>query len=535
MSIKNYPYIGLFTNNPYDIRGLEFIELYKNDKEKLYVDNGVKKKTLKYKYYKLLEDHRSFILKLLETSENDPNNPFLQKWLFDFFSRFINFDNYKVFNVFINYESSFDIIKQIINEINLNEINLNKNIDLFIRLDQAELVDEDVIEKVKVLNKKNVIIYVLIQLIDGYIEKILLEFDQFYYTEDEINIKLIEKNKPWNNFNIDIDFSLDSTFIHKSFDSNFKKSIQRALDINSNLNKKYELYFKLQKYNYDISKNLGFDTNFKNIDYTLEHCLNLFLNIDGETCDILFANAMSENGYGPYCKELFENDEHFIIWERITYFKKLNRVNIKYIMKMLEKLQFKIKVKNLKQNPKIISIPDSIEVDKDIERKSIENKKVTTYVKFYENFDSWSRHQSVSKKLNKQPHLREYLNTCIDIINRRITYLNPDYKDFVDFGNNYFNLDSYDEEKKIKIFYKKVLELLKSNEVELDQVIINLQKNKKNLKSIFTENNNVIDYNYLNNIGLIMTILNNPSENNINHLSYLLNNSYKFNKALFDF
>jgi hypothetical protein len=202
---------------------------------------------------------------------------------------------------------------------------------------------------------------------------------------------------------------------------------------------------------------------------------------------------------------------------------------------MLEKLQFKIKVKNLKQNPKIISIPDSIAVYKDIKIKSKENKKIPTYVRFYENFDSWSRHQSVSKKLNKQPHLKEYLNTCIDIINRRITYLNPDYKDFADFGSNYFNLESYDEEKKIKIFYKKVLELLKSDEVELDQVIINLQKNKKNLKSIFTENNNVIEYNYLNNIGLIMTILNNPSENNITHLSYLLNNSYKFNKALFDF
>ena len=103
MSIKNYPYIGLFTNNPYDIRGLEFVELYKNDKEKLYIVNGGGDKILRYKYYKLLEDHRSFILKLYETSEDDPNNPFLQKWLFDFFSRFINFDAYKGFNVFVNY------------------------------------------------------------------------------------------------------------------------------------------------------------------------------------------------------------------------------------------------------------------------------------------------------------------------------------------------------------------------------------------------------------------------------------------------
>ena len=527
MSIKNYPYIGLFTNNPYDIRGLEFIELYKNDEEKLYINNGGIK-ILRYKYYKLLEDHRSFILKLYDTSENDPNNPFLQKWLFDFFSRFINFNSYKVFNVFINYENSFNIVKQIIEEIKLNK----EEIKQFINADRIELPT-----KLDLLGQKQNITELVLQ-IANYIETILLDFDHFYDTQDEITSQLIEKptidpDAAWNNFNIDIDFSLDSTFIHKSFDSNFKKSIQCALNINSNLNKKYELYFKLQKYNNNMQLNSFFDVDKLNqIDYTLEHCLNLFLNIDTESCDILFANAMSENGYGPYCKELFENDEHFIIWERITKFKKLNRVNIKYIMKMLEKLQFKIKVKILKQNPKIISIPDSIAVKNDLITKPKE--KISTYVRFYENFDSWSKHQKVSKKLNKQPHLKGYLNSCINIINRRITYLNPNYTNFVDFGNNYFNSLGKDE-KSIKLIYKKIYQLLKSDDLELDQVIINLQKNKQNLKSIFIENNNVIDYNYLNNIGLIMTFLNNPSENNITQLSYLLNNSYKFNKALFEF
>jgi len=533
MSVKNYPYIGLFTNNPYDIRGLEFIELYKTNRKKLYKKDG-NKKILKYKYYKLLEEHRSFILKLFETSENDPNNPFLQKWLFDFFSRFINFDSYKVFNVFINYENSFIVVKQIIEEIKLNK----EEIKDFIKADQKEIPTD------LQLREQQQKITDLVMQIANYIEIILLEFDQFYDNENETSIKLIEKptaadeKKAWNNFNIDIDFSLDSTFIHNSFDSNFKRSIERALNINSNLNKKYELYFKLQKYNNNIKSNIYFDTAIRlnQIDYTLEHCLNLFLNIDTESCDILFVNAMSENEYGPYCKELFENDEHFIIWERITYFKKLNRVNIKYIMKMLEKLQFKIKVKILKENPKIISIPDSFAVKSDLSIKSKENKNIPTYVRFYENFDSWSKHQTVSKKLNNQPHLKEYLNTCINIINRRITYLNPNYKDFIDFGNKYFNnLNTNDKDKFVKITYKKILELLNSDDVELDQVIINLQKNKNNLKSIFTENNNVIDYNYLNNIGLIITMLNNPSENNITQLSYLLNNSYKFNKALFEF
>ena len=35
MNIKNYPYIGLFTNNPYDIRGLEFIDIYQNKPDEL--------------------------------------------------------------------------------------------------------------------------------------------------------------------------------------------------------------------------------------------------------------------------------------------------------------------------------------------------------------------------------------------------------------------------------------------------------------------------------------------------------------------
>ena len=121
MSIKNYPYIGFFTNNPYDIRGLEFIELYKNNKSKL-SDNVSGKKILKFKYYKLIEENYHFINTILKIDNYDP---FVEKWLFDFFSRFIKFDKYTILNTFIGYKDNYDIILDIVKT--LEDVPGNKN------------------------------------------------------------------------------------------------------------------------------------------------------------------------------------------------------------------------------------------------------------------------------------------------------------------------------------------------------------------------------------------------------------------------
>ncbi len=79
LNSKNYPYIGLFTNNPNDIRGLEFISIYKSNKEELYnLDTG--NKILKYKYVQLFEEARSFNNELLDLIQNNNiNDYFFQK------------------------------------------------------------------------------------------------------------------------------------------------------------------------------------------------------------------------------------------------------------------------------------------------------------------------------------------------------------------------------------------------------------------------------------------------------------------------
>ena len=86
LDYKSYKNIGIFTNNPNDIRGLEFLYLYekcisKNNKltrsnkiltNELYTDiDG--KKFIKFKYYELLFDAQKFNNKLKHIIQNEKN------------------------------------------------------------------------------------------------------------------------------------------------------------------------------------------------------------------------------------------------------------------------------------------------------------------------------------------------------------------------------------------------------------------------------------------------------------------------------
>lgn len=126
MSIKLYPYIGLFTNNINDIRGLEFFEIYKNNERDIYEINNKNEKILKKDYSKLFIDGIRFLNKLYEILKNkDLFNPKIQKWTFEFFSNFIDFNEYTFENTFINYENDYDIINEIIQELNIDKYNIN--------------------------------------------------------------------------------------------------------------------------------------------------------------------------------------------------------------------------------------------------------------------------------------------------------------------------------------------------------------------------------------------------------------------------
>jgi len=514
MSIKNYPYIGFFTNNPYDIRGLEFIELYKNNKSKL-SDNVSGEKILKFKYYKLIEEHYNFINTILKI---DKYNPFIEKWLFDFFSRFIKFDKYTIINTFIDYEDNYDIILEIVKT--LEDVPGNKD---YITSAIKELIK---IENINPLDEEA--IYDLIKRFTGgignYIESIFIEFDKYYNIEDETTSSIIDSSNYKNNFPSPKEYPLDKIFEHNSFESDYKKSFERVLKINKNLTKKYELFFKIQKYNNnDKKKNIDLENNnWKKSYINKGHCIGILLNISDDECSKLLIDVLKEDGYGLMSQELFENDNNFIIYERINSIKKLNYANMQLIMQLLKKLQFKIKIKNIsyfdKNIPRYVKVPP----------KNIK-------LKYYESFNSWKKHQTISDKLNNQPYLKEYLDTCINIINRRLSYLNSEYDSYSDLTQEMYPLyKSLSPLENLKHQYKKLQELFKDEEPELDKVIINLKHNSKYIQSLIGPNIDVINYNYRNNLGLIMSLINNPSEHNLIQLSYILNTSYKFNKSLFE-
>ena len=82
-------------------------------------------------------------------------------------------------------------------------------------------------------------------------------------------------------------------------------------------------------------------------------------------------------------------------------------------------------------------------------------------------------HQNISKKLNDQPHLRLYLNNCIEIINRRITYLNPQFKNFTEITDLIF------VDNNIKDSFKKLQDLIKNNQnIEYNKILKILENNK---------------------------------------------------------
>lgn len=523
LNSKNYPYIGLFTNNPNDIRGLEFISIYKSNKEELYnLDTG--NKILKYKYVQLFEEARSFNNELLDLIQNNNiNDYFFQKWFYDFFTGFVDLEKYKLLNVFINYDFNQEILNNIKNELGINGID-----EHFDNISLNDIVDPLLFNKES--NKNKYLVFVTG--ISNYLKKIFKEFDKYYDNDSELTATLID----YDHLN-PIAIKLNKTFLHRSFNNKPNESYQIILDINKMLNKKYELFLHIQKnnnnntnkiiaendYDADYDKIVGYNDNLMN-------CWGFFLNINNDKCVKLIKEVLTEDGYGPKSKELFENDNNFMMFERFTTeVKKLNFGNMRFIIYLLQKLDFKIKIKNIKY---IKKIHDSKNIELDIPK----------YIKFYESFDSWKKHQSINKKLNNQPHLKDYLDTCINIINRRIVYLNPFFESHVQFYDIAFapkdisiiNNNNIWPIKYFKLMYKNILKLFEEdiNDIPLDDLINHLKSNKYVLKNFTYKNTTILEHNYLNKLGLIMSLINNPTEHNLSYLSYLLNLSYNFDKAI---
>ena len=197
-------------------------------------------------------------------------------------------------------------------------------------------------------------------------------------------------------------------------------------------------------------------------------------------------------------------------------------------MSFLEKLKFKIKIIYIENFYNKI---DSYRVPLLHSKPPYYNyKNLPKYIRYYENFENWELHQNIDEKLNNQPHLRYYLNTFIDIINRRVSYLNPYFENFIELTEIIF--PNYD----VKESYKKLINLInKSQNIELEKIIKILNQQNKYLNILIPENYNLINNNHINNISLIKTLINKPSKNNIYLLANILNSSYNFHKSLFEF
>ena len=99
LDYRNFKKIGIFTNNPNDIRGLEFLYLYERfilkskklkEKDKILrnefyaeIDGN---KYLNYKYYELLFNAQKFNNKLKHIIEKEKNisDFYFKKWYYDF-------------------------------------------------------------------------------------------------------------------------------------------------------------------------------------------------------------------------------------------------------------------------------------------------------------------------------------------------------------------------------------------------------------------------------------------------------------------
>lgn len=483
INYKDYTYISFFTNNTYDIRGLKFINLFYNNKALTY-EGPEADKVLKEEYALLFYEAINFI-KLLQLKDKN----YQIKWLFDFYSNFTNFNIYKFENIFINYDDNFENIMEIINKIDAKELvddfkkklDLNRNFlyDVFI-----EHYLKDFIIKIKKYLFSNLLFSNYQMFSYNKIKKPLRELAKFF--DDKSKIYQID--------NEDIDI---------------------ITKINENINKKYALYYKILRNNNYVKDIIKLDNNMNNLFlekknqtnvhekiYNIE-CSEIFLNMDDKNCNILLNNVLSEKGYGPYSKELFENDNNFLIYDKLDRYKKLNIGNMIIIIDLLKKLNFEIKIIYLK------------------------NKKSPKYIRYYENFENWEIKQNINKKLNKQPYLRLYLNTCIEIINRRVKYLNPDIEDIGIFYYDLFNSND------INIIYKKLINLINTNQNSELKNTLELLNNR--LNNLITENNYLINNNYINNNNLIKILINNPSKSNSKLLASILNSSYKFHKSLFVF
>ncbi len=537
LDYRNFKKIGIFTNNPNDIRGLEFLYLYERfilkskklkEKDKILrnefyaeIDGN---KYLNYKYYELLFNAQKFNNKLKHIIEKEKNisDFYFKKWYYDFYidendDSLINllnkiersyneklFTDANEYDKLIKYDGIKKYQKDPKNSINpelkkydkfskkqfeneLNKLNdekldltntaqkLKKTYNNVISIEQLNYLSynyknfygrKDTKDKIDLYNlrysEKSVIIL-------NHIEnnkKILKSYLSKFYGVIRNNVKLILIDSNLFNSNIPISSGIlykipmcpnnDETIdLNKNYHSNyfFIENAYYINKINDLLNFKYYILSLGIQNNihffdnfYDLLKNLENNLKFYHINFQKEkndiyiepesknnkyeyfskHCFRTYLNvsnkiveIDGEdivmTCNKQLINVLTEKPYGDKSRTFFRNDNNFKIFDFNHYYEiSTNDTNYFILKLILKHLKFKILEKKIDLNMLVYNI--------DISELSKFGSNLN--IKYYEDFDSWTQHQDVDLELNNSIHLKEYLNLCINDINKKIYILN---------------------------------------------------------------------------------------------------------------
>ena len=164
-----------------------------------------------------------------------------------------------------------------------------------------------------------------------------------------------------------------------------------------------------------------------------------------------------------------------------------------FIDLLLNKLKFRKNEKNIY----LFAIPYGNAVITEMLSETFYKKKI----KYYENFDSWSSHQTIFKDLSKLENFKKFINKCIEFINNVLSYLNPDIinNDEINILEKFYNL------KDIDLFYEKLNKNFNDNKIK-ENVLDSLKFR--------------ISFNKLNLIGIISSI----EDTNSNDLLVILNN-----------
>ena len=170
-------------------------------------------------------------------------------------------------------------------------------------------------------------------------------------------------------------------------------------------------------------------------------------------------------------------------------------------------------------------------------------------MKYYESVASWKKHQTIDRTLNDKPYLLEYLNLYITTINKKIVYLNPIFKEviaphpsyiinhfieninkmtLIPYNKNYQNNLSKTSQN-METIYKNILNLFIDKEIEQEEYL-KILRELLPIKSKTTQQ--IIEYNFLNKIGILNNYLNKSNKKNLNILLGILNLSSKFDKKI---